>query len=239
MKVLGNLECEVMYRFLDIEISKEIILSSGVINKIKQYFTFNDVKIPKDIEKESISFERGRFVHANKEVLIKKLSIDSYGLYVSLWGDSKSGEAFLDKVCDLIDEEKIFESLKNAAKESQYSTEGKVMLDIDPSAFLSENFKASLNQIERVFSREDFNVEIHPFEVSVAFVLKPDIGKLSKKDLDIVKIRGLIRSIRPQSLSISIDSPDNFYKRIYTITARLSSDKWLYILETIEKTLSR
>lgn len=239
MKIIeGSLKCDVSFRFMDIEIDKQALVRSNIIQKLKQSFNFSDVKIPENLEEESIQFEGGKFSYEGKDIIINEFSIGSIGLSASTSAETSKVKAFLNEVCEVIDNSKLFRPLTPAEKRERFITECKVKLDISSNSFLSKEFLSFLEKISTAFKREDFTLEIHPYTVGASFVSKPNLQELSKKSLTTAQIARLLREIRPSGLEISIDGINDFYEKIYTIKVQVDYDTLISTLEILENMMT-
>ena len=72
--------------------------------------------------------------------------------------------------------------------------------------------------------------------MKVVYVLKPNIERLSK-DYSYLEIARLFREVEGCELKVSVDEPDDFYKRIYMIEVDADTDSTLELVRTLEEAL--
>jgi hypothetical protein len=239
LKVIGPLKSNVQYIFSGQgeKIDKEIFIKSNLHVKVKERYSFSELTIPEDLRAESIKFLRGVFKQGSANIVIEELSVGNIGMTVNVIGESSTAIAVIDDFCKMVDEAQLFEPLLGTAPEKNFETVGRVNIDVSPEKFLNPLLVQCLKGIQSEFQKEDFDIELHPNALAVAFVFKPNLERLSRKSLNAADL-SRISEVTSKTLVINVHGIDDFYNRVFRVDLDADSTIFLKALRNLEKVLS-
>jgi hypothetical protein len=236
VEILGSLSSRTEYKFKNVALSFENLRRSGLLQKIKEKYSFSEQKTSPN----AIIWQGGSFMHNSKEVLINQAMLDGHeeSIGAVVMGESSDSSAFLDSLCKFIDSFKLFDTLCDAKKTLSYNTMGRVKLNVPPTGLMSKDYLEFLNERSKLLKTEHYDVEIQPIGLAVAILLKPNLSAISKLSLDVTEIARILESAGSKIVQLAIADVSDYNDRIYTFSIGLASDAVRKMLTDLEKQFS-
>ena len=236
MEIIGSLHCRVNYNLKNIALSMESFGRSKIPEKIKEKFSFSEMKIERDIA----IWQAGMFTYDSKEIIVGQatLDTDSNTIGTVVVGSSDDAKAFLDSVCKFIDGFRVFDTLCDAEKDVYYGTVGRAKINVSPFVFISKDYIEFMKERKKIFETQYYTAEIQPIAFAVAVVLKPNLSEMSRQALDVTEMTNIMRGGGVREITLSIQSVEDFNNRIYNFMIRIDSGTVKKLLADLETQLA-
>lgn len=240
MEVTGDIKCIVESTYDDVVIDKEKFVKANLVELLKKKYNFTEVRVPSEEEyvKKSIFLKGGKFVHDSSEFLIDELEVGNSGLKLSMWEKTSIVETAINEITKMIESTGISPKLSSLTPKQEFETDFKAKLAVSTAKFLSAKFLNVIEKFSKEFKKEDFDTEIHPYGIALAYVFKPNIQKLARKSLSATELARMFKEIDRRSLAIEYSSLDEFYKGVVLIRSNFDYETTKRMLEEIEHELS-
>lgn len=242
LQIIGTVKCRVQYRYVDERdvIHKSELIGVGFHETVTKEFSFPKFDIPKDPEKESLTFRNGRTVVDGKTYVIDVLNIGNVGISTLVRGDTAIGTRILDRTVEIIDVGQPFDQLRNKRKVINKKCEMKVKLDIDPQLFFSDRLVSIVKEFSDQMKLSEFSkVDTHFVAFGVAFVSQPEVEQILERTSAEQVEAELKIATGMKSAMLGAGNPGDYKKGIFDVSLETDLSTAKEMLTRIEEALSR
>lgn len=237
MEVMGEVKCAVENSYDEVVIDKEKFIKANLVETLKKRYDFNETSVPppEKMEEGVIIFRGGKFVHNSSEFLIDEMRVGNAGVRIVMWEKTPVVKTAIDDIGKTIESFGIFPKFSRLTPTQDFETQLKAKLTIPTVRLLNQPFLNVIKDFSTQFKEEDYDIEIHPFAIAVAYVFKPNVQKLARKSLTAAELARKFKSLERKSLVIQHANLEDFYEGIVTIRSNFDYETTQSFLEELEQ----
>lgn len=237
MEIVGKIVCSVSVYYDETVINKELLIKANIMENIKKKFDFSVMRVPppEKISGESVQFEGGKYNYNSQQILLNELTIGSRGINISVVDKTPIAKAAILEVIELIENSGLCPQLSQVSKTWGFKTSFEAKLEFSNLKLLNPEYIEFALSFSRKLEKENYDIELHPYEVGISFVYKPNIQKLARKSLGPNELAKIFKAADFKSVTIYHQGLDDFYKGIVNVDTHLDYEETVTFIEELER----
>jgi len=151
-----------------------------------------------------------------------------------MWEKTSVLKKVLDEITKIIEKTGLFPKLQKSTSNLEFYTEFKAKMSIPTSKLLNKNFLNIMKEFSTKLQKENYDIELHPYGVGVAYVFKPNVQKLAQKNLSATELTNIFKKVESKSLLFRYEAMEDYYEGTVEVSSNFDYDTMVRMLEELE-----